>query len=99
MNERKKRVESFILSHLDSKIESGALIVGGTGQTPNSPMATTNNNNCTNTSYDSCNKSTNKGNCMNTENTCNNSKNNGSCNNGVKPIITYNDPATTSTCG
>ena len=93
MEERRKRIEAFIANHEDSKLESGAFIIGGQGQTPNSTMSTTNNQNCTNTSYATCDKSTNNGSCKNAQFACNNSKNGGSCNNAYKEIKNESSPS------
>lgn len=94
MEERKKRIEAFIASHKESIVESGALILGGKGQTPDSTMTAENGGNCSNSNFDQCDKSTNGGDCVNAQFMCNNSKNRGSCITKIKEV-----DSNQTTCG
>ena len=84
MSTQKKRIADFIESVETENLCSSVVLLGGARKDPDRPMDTKNGLGCTNKSYDSCNKSTNKGDCQNSTGCCNSSTNYGKCNNAVE---------------
>lgn len=83
--ERKTRIAEFVESLDEGDISSSTFLLGGGVRIPDGIFTSSNGGECRNTTYDGCNKATNKASCINAENMCNGSTNYGACDNSYKP--------------
>lgn len=86
MNTQKQRIADFIESVKAEEVGTSTVLLGGATKQPDGTMTTSNNGDCKNGNYDSCNKATNRGSCTNVKNFCNSSKNGGECINDAGPV-------------
>lgn len=83
--ERKNRIAEFVESLDEGDISSSTFLLGGTGDDSEGEYASYNGSDCKNDKYDSCNKATNRANCINATGMCSSSKNYGACDNTYRP--------------
>lgn len=86
IEERKNRIAEFIESLDEGDISSSTVLLGGAKKKEKEEeVGCYNGLDCKNANYDGCDKSTNKGRCLNEAGMCDNSKNYGGCNNSYRP--------------
>lgn len=89
MRELEGKIANFLSGLQDYEVPSTSVYLGGAKPDTAEPFTTKNDGDCMNTSFSGCDKSTNRGKCVNQQYTCDHSTN-GSCNNGYLPPVLDN---------